>query len=248
MTATAVNTLCADRAALLDIGARLTGPQWAASSGCPGWSVKDLVSHLGALYWMTVNPAALPDTTGLPTEQAQAALVAARREMPAAEVLADYESVSARAVGVLASLAPLQDEVALGDLGRYPASLLPSAYSFDHYTHIRADLFAPRGPLPGPAPSASPARLGPVLDWIEAALPQQNAGRLGALPGSVLITLDGPGGRVIRLGQGAPAAHISSGPDAFVRWVTQRGSWAELGVRATGGEAQLGVARALHVF
>ena len=79
-----------------------------------------------------------------------------------------------------------------------------------------------------------------MLDWIEAALPQQNAGRLGALPGSVLITLDGPGGRVIRLGQGAPAAHISSGPDAFVRWVTQRGSWAELGVRATGGEAQLG--------
>ena len=40
----------------------------------------------------------------------------------------------------------------LGDFGSYPASLLPSAYSFDHYTHIRADLFAPRGPLPGPPP------------------------------------------------------------------------------------------------
>ena len=94
MTATAVNTLRADRAALLDIGAQLTGPQWAASSGCPGWSVKDLVSHLGALYWMAVDPAALPDTTGMPTEQAQDALVAARRRCPAAEVLADYESVS----------------------------------------------------------------------------------------------------------------------------------------------------------
>ncbi|HTT54595.1 MAG TPA: maleylpyruvate isomerase family mycothiol-dependent enzyme [Streptosporangiaceae bacterium] len=248
MTATAVDTLRADQAALLDIGARLTGPQWEASSGCPGWSVKDLVSHLGALYWLAVDPAALPDTTGLPTEQAQAALVAARRGMPAAEVLADYESVSARAVDVLASLAGLHDEVPLGDLGRYPARLLPSAYSFDHYTHIRADLFAPRGPLPGPVPPASPDRLGPVLDWIEAALPQQNTGRLGALSGTVLISLDGPGDRVIQLGQGEPAARISSAPDAFVRWVTQRGGWAELRVQATGDEAQLSVARALHVF
>jgi hypothetical protein len=37
-----------------------------------------------------------------------------------------------------------------------------------------------------------------------------------------------------------------------IRWVTQRGSWADLGVSATGGEAQLSsaqlsIARSLHV-
>lgn len=244
----AVDTLRTDRAALLEIGAQLTGAQWQAGSGCPGWSVKDVVSHLGALYWLATDPAALPDTAGLPTEQAQDALVAARRPMSAAEVLADYESVSRRALEVLASLAGQQAGVALGDLGSYPASLLASAYSFDHYTHIRADLFAPRGPLPGPAPESDAARLGPVLDWIEAALPQQNAGRLGALSGTLMIIVTGVGDRVIRLGQGEPAARISSDAAAFVRWVTQRGSWAELGVQASGDEAQLAIARTLHVF
>lgn len=247
MTATAVDTLRADRAALLEIGARLTDAQWQAGSGCAGWSVKDVVSHLGALYWLATDPAALPDTSGMPTEQAQDAVVAARRPMSAADVLADYESVSRRGLDVLASLAGQQAEVALGDFGSYPASLLPSAYSFDHYTHIRADLFAPRGPLPGPPPS-SDGRLGPVLDWIEAALPQQNATRLGTLSGTLMITVTGDNDRVIRLGQGEPVARISSDAPAFVRWVTQRGSWAELGVQASGGEAQLAIARSLHVF
>ena len=87
-----------------------------------------------------------------------------------------------------------------------------------------------------------------MLDWIEAALPQQNAARLGVLPGTLMITVAGPAARVIRLGQGEPVARISSAAAAFVRWVTQRGSWAELGVQATGDEAQLAIARALHVF
>lgn len=248
MTATAVDTLRADRAALLEIGARLTDAQWQAGSGCAGWSVKDVVSHLGALYWLATDPAALPDTSGMPTEQAQDAVVAARRPMSAADVLADYESVSRRGLDVLASLAGQQAEVALGDFGSYPASLLPSAYSFDHYTHIRADLFAPRGPLPGPPPRSDAERLGPVLDWIEAALPQQDATSLSGLSGTLLITVPGDPGRVIRLGQGQPVARISSDAASFVRWVTQRGSWAELGVQATGDEAQLAIARSLHVF
>jgi uncharacterized protein (TIGR03083 family) len=248
MDTTAVDTLRTDRAALLRIGAQLTDQQWQAGSGCPGWSVKDVVSHLGALYWLATDPAVLPDTTGMPTEQAQDAVVAARRTMSAADVLADYESVSSRGLDVLASLAGQHTELAFGDFGSYPASLLPSAYSFDHYTHIRADLFAPRGPLTGPPPPSDGSRLGPVLDWIEAALPQQNAARLDELSGTLLITLDGPAGRVIQLGQGEPTARISSDPAAFVRWVTQRGDWAELGVRASGDAAQLAIARALHVF
>ena len=248
MTVSAVNTLRADRAALLEIGGQLTDAQWQAGSGCPGWSVQDVVSHLGALYWLATDPAAVPDTTGMPTEQAQDVMVAARRSMSAADVLADYESVSSRGLDVLASLAGQQAEMTLGDFGSYPASLLPSAYSFDHYTHIRADLFAPRGPLPGPPPPSGAGRLAPVLDWIEAALPQQNAARLGVLPGTLMITVAGPAARVIRLGQGEPVARISSAAAAFVRWVTQRGSWAELGVQATGDEAQLAIARALHVF
>ena len=83
---------------------------------------------------------------------------------------------------------------------------------------------------------------------MEAALPQQNSAVLAGLTGSITIIVAGRGGRTIRLGQGAPAAEISSDGPACIRWVTQRGSWADLGVRATGDAKQLSIARSLHVF
>ena len=244
----ALDGLRADRAALLDIAAGLSPAQWQSPSGCPGWSVQDVLSHLGAVCWLVADPSVLPDTAGLDTEQAQAAIVVARRGRTASQVLADYESASARALDLLAGLAGQDRELDFGDFGRYPACVLPSAFAFDHYTHIRADLFAPRGPLAGPPPPSDELRLGPALDWVEAALPQQNGALLAGLAGSITISVDGAGGRSIRLGQGRPAAQISSDGPALIHWVTQRGSWAALGVRVTGGEAQLSIARSLHVF
>jgi len=248
VTTRAVDGVRADRAALLDIAAGLSPAQWQSPSGCRGWSVQDVVSHLGALFWLVADPSVLPGTAGLGTEQAQEAIVVTRRALTAPQVLADYESVSARALDLLAGLAGQDGELDFGDFGRYPAWVLPSAFAFDHYTHIRADLFAPRGPLAGPAPPSDELRLVPALDWVEAALPQQNSTVLARLAGSITITVLGPGGRTIRLGQGGPAAKISSDAPAFIRWVTQRGSWGGLGVRAAGDEAQLSIARSLHVF
>ena len=110
-------------------------------------------------------------------------------------VLADYAEVSKSALERLAELAALDFELPLGDLGTYPAAVLPTAYSFDHYTHIRADLFGPRGPLTGQPPPSDELRLGPALDWVEAALPQQNpaAGEACALE----LQITGPAARSI---------------------------------------------------
>jgi hypothetical protein len=58
----------------------------------------------------------------------------------------------------------------------------------------------------------------------------------------------GTGGRTIWSGSGPALATISSDAPAFVRWVTQRGSWAELGVQASGDEAALAAFRGLKVF
>ena len=244
----AIEALRADREALLAIGARLSDDDWRAGSGCPGWSVQDVVAHMGTLFWAVVDPAALPDTTGLATEPAQDVCVEARRSWTAADVLADYESVSTEALERLAALESQDFELALGDLGTYPAFVLPNAFSFDHYTHIRADLFAPRGPLTDQPPPSDELRLTPALDWIEAALPQQNAGLISSLTGTVEIALCGLGARTIRLGSGEPVAHISSDAPSFVRWVTQRATWQELGVHAAGDERQLSMARTLRVF
>ena len=73
--------------------------------------------------------------------------VEARRAWSADRVLDDYRSVSPEAITRLADLGTQTFELPLGDLGTYPASALANAFAFDHYTHIRIDLFAPRGPL-----------------------------------------------------------------------------------------------------
>jgi uncharacterized protein (TIGR03083 family) len=242
----ALETVQADGYALLKLGAGLTDEQWEAPSGCPGWRVQDVVIHLANLFWMVADPGKLPDLTGMPTEQAQEAAVQARRGMSAAEALADYEGSLQPALEKLAELATLDVEVPLGDLGTYPAALLPAAYSFDHYTHIRADLFGPRGPLPGSPPPSDTERLAPVLDWIAAALPQQNPAAAAACQLELEVT--GAGARSISFGSGQPAATVSSDGPSFVRWVTQRGGWAELGVQASGDPAALAAARTLKVF
>jgi uncharacterized protein (TIGR03083 family) len=241
-----IEAVIADRGALLEICDGLSEEQWQAPSGCAGWRVQDVVTHLANLFWLLVDPARLPDVGGLATEQAQAAAVEARRGMPAAAALADYAEVSKPALDKLAELAALDIEVPLGDLGTYPAAVLPTAYSFDHYTHIRADLFRPRGPLTSGAPPSDALRLGSALDWVEVALPQQNPAAADAC--AVEIQVTGTGARSIRLGSGQAMARIrSDGPD-LIRWVTQRGSWEELGVEAAGDEAALAVARKLKVF
>src|SRR5712691_4790855 len=139
----AIDALRADREAILKIGAGLTTTDWAAPSGCPGWSVKDVLAHLGALLRLVIDPSSLPGTAGLGTEQAQEVYVETRRSWSGARVLDDYEWVSLPAFEALEGLAGLDAEVPLGDFGTYPAALIPTAYAFDHYTHIRADLFPP---------------------------------------------------------------------------------------------------------
>jgi uncharacterized protein (TIGR03083 family) len=242
------DALQADRAALLEICAGLSGSQWGAPSGCPGWSVKDLIAHVSALFWQVVDPARLPDAAGLPTEQAQEVFVAARRALSATAVLADYEAVSSKALAVLATFAGQDFEVPMGDLGTYPAAALPTAFCFDHYVHIREDLFAPRGPLAGPPPASDALRVDPALDWIEAALPQQNRGLVNGLNGTVGIALTGPGARRISLGSGPVTARITAADATFIRCVTHRARWEDSGPELSGDERALQALRGMRVF
>ena len=248
MNSGAIEALRADREVLLDIGEGLGPAEWKAPSGCPGWSVQDLFAHVGALFWMVVDGSQLPDTTGLPTEQAQEVLVAARRSWDAARVLADYTEISGKALDALADLTAADFELALGDLGTYPAAVLPNAYAFDHFTHIRFDLFPPRGPLSPPAPASDEPRLGAALDWIEAALPQMNADRIAALTGVAELVVTGDAARTLRVGSGDPVARVEADGPGFVRWVTQRGTWDDVGARALGDPAALALVAQLRVF
>jgi uncharacterized protein (TIGR03083 family) len=248
MTRAAIDALRADRDALLNLCDGLPDPDWKLDSGCPGWSVQDVVAHLGAGFWVLVDPSALPGTAGLPTERAQDVYVEARRSWSTERVLDDYRTVSATAIEQLTALDGKDFEVPLGDLGTYHISLIANAFAFDHYTHIRADLFEPRGPLTGPPPPSDEVRLLATLDWIAAALPQQNQEVIESLGGVLEVRLEGPASRLLTIGSGARMASISGTVPSFVRWVTQRGEWDELGLAPSGDPAALAMARRIHVF
>lgn len=238
----------ADRKALLALYPRIADSEWTTDSGCPGWSVQDVVSHLACSFWLAVDPSKLPDPGGLPAERAADLYVESRRLMTPQQVVADYESVSLRGLEVLAALEGQDVDVPLGDVGTYPASVVPTAFAFEHYVHIRCDLFPPHGPLRAEPPASDELRLAPTLEWIQAALPQQNADLLEGMDKAVEIRLTGVSARTLRVGGVDVAAHITSDSDAFVRWVTQRGTWEGVGVHGEGDRSALEIIRHLRVF
>jgi uncharacterized protein (TIGR03083 family) len=244
----AIKAIEEDRKALLELCQRMDDAVWTKASGCPGWSVQDLLSHMACSFWLAVDPSALPDPAGLPAERAADLYVESRRSMTPEELVADYESVSLKGLQVLAGLEGQDFEVPLGDVGTYPASAIPATFAFEEYIHIRFDLFAPDGPLQGDPPPSDAIRLAPTLDWIEISLPQQNSLLLDKLNSAVEIRLDGLCGRTLRVGTGDVTARITSDSQAFVRWATQRGTWDELGVHADGDASALEIVRQLRVF
>jgi uncharacterized protein (TIGR03083 family) len=244
----AIEAIGLDRKALLALCAQMPDSVWAKDSGCPGWSVQDLVSHMACSFWLAVDPSKLPDPGGLPAERAADLYVESRRSMTPAEVMADYESVSLRGLEVLAATEGLDVDVPLGDVGTYPASVVPTAFAFEAYVHLRCDLFAPHGPLGGEPPASDELRLAPTLDWIQASLPQQNAHLLEAMNNGVEVRLDGLCSRTLHIGGAGVAAQITCDSQEFVWWVTQRGTWETLGVHTEGEQRTLDVIRRLRVF
>ncbi|WP_082984249.1 maleylpyruvate isomerase family mycothiol-dependent enzyme [Mycobacterium sp. 1465703.0] len=248
MSAT-LDAIAEERKIVLQLCSQMPDSLWEKDSGCAGWSVQDLVSHMACSFWLAVDPSTLPDPGGLPAERAADLYVESRRSMTPREVVADYKSVSARGMEVLAAIAGQDVDIPIGDVGTYPASVVPTTFVFEAFVHTRYDMFPPDGPVQGDPPPVDELRLAPTLDWIEAALPQQNVNLLNALPTGVDIHLDGLCARTLHLGTNSDvAARVTSDSQAFVRWVTQRGGWESLGVQAEGDPATLDIVRRLRVF
>jgi uncharacterized protein (TIGR03083 family) len=244
----ALKAIEADRETILGLSRELEDSVWTKDSGCPGWSVQDVLSHMACSFWLAVDPANLPDPGGLPAERAADLYVESRRNLTHEQIVADYESVSLRGLEMLAAVQDQDVDIPLGDVGTYPASAIADAFAFEHFVHIRYDLFPPGGPLSGDPPPSDDLRLAPTLDWIEAALPQQNANLVASMGKAVEIHLDGFSGRTLRIGDADVAARVTSDPEAFIQWVTQRATWEALGVHAEGDRSTLEIVRQFRVF
>jgi uncharacterized protein (TIGR03083 family) len=233
MTNAAVDAVRADHRWLADAAATFTADEWAAESGCPGWTTQDLVAHMTQLFRFVVDPAGLPQDVPATTEAQQEVFVAALRGVPAADVLALYRTLGEQAIAMLELVQGVNDPLDMGDLGTHPLHLGANAFAFDHYTHIRVDLLAPRGGVDRPAPATTDAHLDASADWMVAVIPQLTPEAV-SLP--VELRLTGPAARVIRFGDGEPVATVTSTIEDMIRWATGRGDALGLGLVTVEGD------------
>src|SRR5215475_10239935 len=197
MSELAVQGFRAERDSILEVAKSLSDDEWNTPSDCSGWATRDVMGHMASTIHGVVDPAFLPDMAN-GTEQAMEAPVAQRRAQPIEEVLDEYETYSAQAAEVFASLqAPPMGEapINMGELGTHPMAILPATFLFDAYTHLRHDILAPTGSINRTEPPRDEQRLQPTVEWMLAGLPWMCPDALAAaVQRPVVLELTGAGG------------------------------------------------------
>jgi uncharacterized protein (TIGR03083 family) len=127
---------------IAQLGDQLDEGQWGLATDCPGWSVKDNLSHLIGTERMLLGEPADP----LPVDRADhvkndvgafnEAAVVARRARPGAEVLAEFRSVTAARLEALRDLpATKWDEIGPTPTGQGPYRQFMMMRLFDSWVH-----------------------------------------------------------------------------------------------------------------
>jgi uncharacterized protein (TIGR03083 family) len=237
----ALTELKADLDALVET---LSGDSWDLPSGCPGWSVRDVIAHLAASAHNFVDPQPERDGTSLPAdrERQHDVYVDRRRHLPVGAVVDEYLQYSAgliRAVGKLQTEPKASKTVSVPGLGSYPLHSLADGMAFDYHCHLHHDLRTPRGPLQRTIAVRDEA-VRAALDWMFLGLPQMQGPDLDdALKAPLCFDLTGPGGGIwtvtrpdpqggllVEQGRGSDTV-LRSDAHAFIGWGTKRYPWRE---------------------
>lgn len=100
----------------------LTGDEWRAPSRAEGWSVRDVVAHLGATTRSLLGPGMRQVLTSSSAEALNDAQVDTRRSWPVDKVVSEFVRTSAMAIHALraTSRQPLASlRVPIAELGSY---------------------------------------------------------------------------------------------------------------------------------
>jgi len=131
------------------------GDQWDLATDCPGWTVKDQLSHLIGVERMIRGEPSPPRPADLPAyvrnqfAELNEAWVDARRGTSGAEVLAEFVRVVTERVAELRALAPERfDRVGWSPIGEVPFREFLTTRVFDSWAHeqdVRRALGRPGG-------------------------------------------------------------------------------------------------------
>lgn len=227
---------------MLEFANSLTDSQWNAPSKATGWSIADMVGHIGSTAHNMYSPAGLRAARQPSLEVVNEGPVQVRRGWSRQQVMAEYETAtrtSARMLAVVRHTPIRALPMRLNELGSYPMALLVGgALVFDLHTHLRHDM-APALGLPTPPTDGN--RMRAVLDWMTAVLNNQTAkAPTPGIDAGLTLTLTGPGtwwidaDGLAEPGPRTPAARITAPAITFPDWGTQRSSWRDADVKIAG--------------
>lgn len=234
----------AQRADVLAFCASMGPADWRMNSRAVGWSIADVVAHMGSSCHAMFSPAVVKIMRADAVEQANDQFVDARRDRTPAQVLSEYRrwsGVFGAAIPVMTATPLARVPVPVGELGRFPMRLFPSALVFDHHTHLCHDMAPALGRR---APGADANRMAAVLEWMMAVLSNQLAAAKPVwLDRPLSLTLTGPGGgswcvtdagTVIQGSAQSGVSRITAAAAEFPEWGTQRIGWQDRDVRIDG--------------
>ena len=244
-----VGALRAERNAIVELCGGLSADEWATPSRCEGWTIKDVVAHMGAAYHGTFGPWVVRLMRSDDVEAGNDRDAEIRRDWTPDKVFDEYERWSKRFLAIGGSLQiPVMRSIPirLAEVGTYPAKMLASALTFDHHLHLRYDIATALG---RPVPAAAPGVLTVTLEWMWAGVPGMSAKELSWLDRSVSVTLLGDEGGTwsvvpaaegrVRVVEGAvddASARITADADGFPVWATRREPWRDAAVKIEGDE------------
>lgn len=240
-----VAVLAEEWEAICELCAALSEGEWELPSECPGWTVRDVLSHLIGVERMLLGDQAPPT----PAERAphirndmgaaNEAWVAARRGIPGREVLEEFREVTARRLEQLEGLPPERfDEVGPSPVGQVPYREFMHVRVMDCWVHeqdIRVATGRP-GHAAGPAAQISVDRIASAMPFV--------VGKRAEVPDGkgVRFELAGSPARRIDVAVGGGRARIEelTEPDVTLRMDVEV-FW-RLGCGRVSGDAALGAA------
>jgi uncharacterized protein (TIGR03083 family) len=245
-----VGALAAGHAAHVTYLTQLSDAEWATPSKCEGWTVKDVVAHMGAAYHGAFTPWFVKLMLGKDVEAANDRDVAKREYWSGQQVLAEYACWGRRfrpMAGALQKPGLRSIPIKVAEVGVYPAAILTSAFVFDHGLHVSYDI-AVALDRPAPKPDANAIAVG--IEWMMLGLPTMAGDRLSWLQAPLELNLGGPGGSVWTIEPGgkkgrvqtregsatSPVATIEGDAATFPIWGTGRQPWRHAAVNIKGDD------------
>jgi uncharacterized protein (TIGR03083 family) len=142
-------------ASIVNACGNLDEGQWALPTTCPGWSVRDQVSHLIGIEHTLLGDPVPPPVTQVPPYvknpigEMNEAWIEARRQTPGSEVLAEFVEVTGRRLAELRAFPPEKfEEIGWSPIGQVPYRDFMDTRLLDSWTHeqdVRHALDRPGG-------------------------------------------------------------------------------------------------------